>query len=400
VSARRLAAALPLLAGAAALLVLFLLTDARPARDWRLRTVYIPRGSSASRVARLMEEGGVLEHPLVFRLLVAATMSGRHLQYGEYTFPTPPSALDVWRKLASGDVTRFAVTIPEGATLFDVAAILASFGLVSPDDFLAAASSRTLLASLRLPGPTAEGFLFPDTYQFVKYMTPEEIIGIMVARFRRAFTPDLEKAAHEAGLSVGEAVTIASIIEKETAVPAEKPLVSAVIRRRLALGMPLQMDPTVIYGLRAFDRELTRKDLQTPTPYNTYVHRGLPPGPIANPGIDSLRAAVFPARTNYLYFVSRNDGSHTFSETIEGHARAVASYREKRTRGRRGAGEAKSTAPGPPRSAPAPAAPEPTPPPPPRGSSAVPPRAPRARTARRARTSPGSPRSTARRASP
>lgn len=320
-------------------LALFLLSDSAPSRDWQLKTVVVPKGSSASQVARLMEEGGVLRHPFAFRLLVAATTTGRRLQYGEYTFPAPPSAIDVWRKVVSGDVTKFVVPVPEGSNIFDIAEALASRGLVAREEFLKAAASPRLVASLDLPGPTAEGFLFPDTYEFVKFMTAEEMLEIMVKRFRRAFTPEMAKAASQAGLSLREVVTIASIIEKETSVPEEKPLVSAVIRRRLALGMPLQMDPTVIYGLRCFDRELTRKDLRVPGPYNTYLNKGLPPGPISNPGLASLHAALYPAKTNYLYFVSRNDGSHTFSETIDAHAKAVASYRRKKEREREGAAD-------------------------------------------------------------
>lgn len=314
---------------AAVLLAAFVLVDAAPSRDWTLRKVYVPKGSSMPQVVRLMEEGGVLRHPLAFRVLVRLTMTGRRLQYGEYTFPSPPSALDVFRKVVSGDVTRFSVTVPEGSNLFDIARILGEHGLVEPAEFLEAASSRSLLSSLGIPGDTAEGFLFPDTYQLVKYMTPEEILEIMARRFHEAARA-IEEPARRAGLSMHEVVTVASIIEKETSVEEEKPLVSAVIRNRIARGMPLQMDPTVIYGLRKFDAELTKKDLRTPGPYNTYLNKGLPPGPIANPGLSSLKAALFPAKTDYLYFVSRNDGSHTFSETLSGHETAVASYRKKK----------------------------------------------------------------------
>lgn len=326
---RRVFAAAAAVLVAAVLLAAFVLVDAAPSRDWTLRKVYVPKGSSMPQVVRLMDEGGVLRHPLAFRILVRFTMTGRRLQYGEYTFPSPPSALDVFRKVVSGDVTRFSVTVPEGSNLFDIARILGEHGLVEPGEFLEAASSRSLLSSLGIPGATAEGFLFPDTYQFVKYMTPEEILEIMARRFREAARA-IEEPARRAGLSMHEVVTVASIIEKETSVEEEKPLVSAVIRNRIARGMPLQMDPTVIYGLRKFDAELTKKDLRTPGPYNTYLNKGLPPGPIANPGLSSLRAALFPAKTDYLYFVSRNDGSHTFSETLSGHETAVASYRKKK----------------------------------------------------------------------
>jgi UPF0755 protein len=161
-------------------------------------------------------------------------------------------------------------------------------------------------------------------------MSPEDILEVMVRQFRRRFLPEWETRAREAGFSILQLVTIASIIEKEAGIDEEKPIVSAVIRRRLSLGMPLQMDPTVIYGLKRFGVELTRKDLQTPSPYNSYLNRGLPPGPIANPGGPAIKAALWPADADYLFFVSRNDGSHRFSRTLQEHIEGVASYRKEK----------------------------------------------------------------------
>ncbi len=308
--------------------VAFLATERFPAAGWQARNIFIPKGSSYPEIVRILEDSRLLRHPLVFRGLVLATATSRHLQSGEYAFPAPPSAFEVWRKLVRGDVAQYNVTIPEGSNIFDIAEILGDSELADPGAFIAAATSGEVAARLDIPGDTAEGFLFPDTYVLVKYMPVEEIIGIMVRQFRHRFTPEMEAKAREAGFSLGQIVTIASIIEKETGVPEEKPLVSAVIRRRLALRMPLQMDPTVIYGLRKFGEPLTRKDLRKPTPYNTYVNRGLPRGPITNPGVASLEAAVNPADAKYLYFVSRNDGSHVFSTTLGEHNRAVAAYRK------------------------------------------------------------------------
>ncbi|HEX2719743.1 MAG TPA: endolytic transglycosylase MltG, partial [Candidatus Deferrimicrobium sp.] len=199
--------------------------------------------------------------------------------------------------------------------------------LATAKAFLATAASPAVLRRLEIPGESAEGYLFPDTYTLVKPVTPEEILEFMVRQFRRKAPPDAEKQAGEAGLSMHQVVTIASIIEKETGLEEEKPIVSAVIRRRLALGMPLQMDPTVIYGVKRFDGTVTRKDLRTAGPYNTYLNLGLPPGPIANPGLASLAAALNPSKTEYLYFVSKNDGSHTFSRTLPEHLRAVEQFR-------------------------------------------------------------------------
>ena len=294
---------------------------------WQPRNVLIPKGSGYPEIVRILQDARVLRHPFVFRTLVLATATGRHLQSGEYSFPAPPSAFEVWRKLVRGDVALYNVTIPEGSNIHDIARILGDSELADRGAFVAAATSMEVAARLGIPADTAEGFLFPDTYVLVKFMSEEEIIGIMVRQFRRRFTPEMEEKGRQAGFSLGQIVTIASIIEKETGVREEKPLVSAVIRRRLALGMPLQMDPTVIYGLRKFGEDLTRRDLRTPNPYNTYLKRGLPPGPITNPGLASLEAAITPAAADYLYFVSRNDGSHEFTTTLKDHNRAVAAYR-------------------------------------------------------------------------
>lgn len=318
---------LALLLGTAAVAA-FLVTDAPPAQGWRPVKVVIPKGASSREAASILAADNVLRHPLAFRVLVLGTMTGRHLKFGEYSFPDPPSAVEVWRKLLRGDVTRYSVTIPEGSNLYDIAEILADLELVDREAFLAAAGSKALLQRLEVPGKTAEGFLFPDTYLLVKTMSPEEILETMARQFRRKFPPEWEEQAREAGLSLIQLVTIASIIEKETGIEAEKPIVSDIIRRRLALGMPLQMDPTIIYGLRKFGATLTRKDLQTPTEYNSYLNKGLPPGPIANPGLSAIKAALVPARTDYLYFVSRNDGSHRFSRTLEEHNQGVAFLRK------------------------------------------------------------------------
>ncbi len=314
-------------ASAAVLLGAFLLFDAPPPGEWQERQVVVPRGSRLPEVVAALRAGGVLRHPLTFRALVHMTFTGRRLRYGEYTFSRPPSTYEVWRKVVRGDVVTYKVTVPPGANLYDVAVLLKEHALAEPEAFLAAATSPAELKRLGIPGDSAEGFLFPETYTIVKHVTPEEILEDMVRMFRKRFTPEMERKAKESGLSLHQVVTIASIIEKETGVDGEKPLVSAVIRRRLALGMPLQMDPTVIYGVKRFDGTVTRQDLRTPGPYNTYINRGLPPGPIANPGMPALEAALSPADADYLYFVSRNDGSHTFSRTLEEHNRAVEAFR-------------------------------------------------------------------------
>ncbi|HEX2720153.1 MAG TPA: endolytic transglycosylase MltG, partial [Candidatus Deferrimicrobium sp.] len=230
----------------AALLSAFLLLDTPPPGNWEGKLVIVPKGSSLPEVSGILREGGILPHPLAFRALVLLTFSGRRLHYGEYAFPTPPSAFEAWRRLVRGDVIKYDVTVHPGANLYDVAELLEKKKLAKAEAFLATAASPAVLRRLEIPGESAEGYLFPDSYIFVKPVTPEQILEVMVRQFRRKVPPDAEKRAEEAGLSLHQVVTIASIIEKETGVEEEKPIVSAVIRRRLALGMPLQMDPTVI----------------------------------------------------------------------------------------------------------------------------------------------------------
>jgi len=314
-------------AAATTLSCAFLLFDTPPSADWRERKVIVPRGSRLPEVVSALREGGVLRHPLAFRGLVRLTFTGRTLHYGEYTFPRPPSTFEVWNRVRAGDVITYQVKVVPGSNLYDIAALLKEHSLAEPEAFLAAATSPDVLARLEIPAGSAEGYLYPDTYTIVKPVTPEEILEDMVRMFRKKFTPEMERKAKASGLSPHQVVTIASIIEKETGIDGEKPLVSAVIRRRLAAEMPLQMDPTVIYGVKRFDGTVTRKDLRTPGPYNTYTNRGLPPGPIANPGMPALEAALSPADADYLYFVSQNDGSHKFSRTLEEHNRAVEALR-------------------------------------------------------------------------
>jgi UPF0755 protein len=288
--------------------------------------VVIPRGTSSSQAVRLLADNGVIRSPAVFRTLLWATRSAGRIRFGEYTFPSPPSALETWRKLTSGDVTRFDVVLPPGTNLHDMDRTLSELGLTAKGEFLETARRPALLARLGIPGESAEGFLFPDTYRLVKGDSAEEILEILYRRFRQALSPELEREIARSGYSLEQVVTIASIIEKETGSDPERPLVSAVIRNRLALGMPLQMDPTVIYGRKIFGKEITKEDLRADNPYNTYTRRGLPPGPICSPGLPSIRAALSPAPEKYLYFVSRNDGTHRFSGTLGEHNRAVEQY--------------------------------------------------------------------------
>jgi len=224
------------------------------------------------------------------------------------------------------------VTVPEGLTQRDIAHLLEKEGLANSEKFLKAANNPAILSMLGIEAQRVEGYLFPDTYYFPASTSEQDILIAMVEHFEESFTPLMEEQARRLGLERHEVVTLASLVEKETGVEAERPLVSAVFHNRLRGRIPLQTDPTVIYGLKTFTGNLTRKDLRRPSPYNTYLIQGLPPGPICNPGLSSLQAALLPAEVKYLYFVSKNDGTHFFSKTIREHNRAVNQYQRSRRR--------------------------------------------------------------------
>jgi UPF0755 protein len=228
--------------------------------------------------------------------------------------------------MASGKTFLYKITIPEGYGLKEIAAAFAGAGLVSESVFLHAARDPQLCHGWKIEADTAEGYLFPDTYYFPKGVSAEKILSTMILRFRQVFTSELVQQANNAGLSIHQAVTLASMIEKETGSDSERSLVSSVFHNRLKRRMRLESDPTVIYGLDNFDGNITRRHLTTPTPYNTYTRHGLPPGPIASPGAKSLLAAVYPAQSEFLYFVSRQDKTHQFSRTWDEHLKAVGRY--------------------------------------------------------------------------
>ncbi|MBW1739953.1 MAG: endolytic transglycosylase MltG [Deltaproteobacteria bacterium] len=292
--------------------------------------VWIKPGQGFSETVTQLQKVGLVRHPTKFRWLVRLRGDDRRIQAGEYVLQTSMSPWTILDTLVRGEILLHKVVIPEGATLVQIARILETAGLVSRDAFLRAACDRGLVKALGLEGNTFEGYLFPETYYFPKGVTPKQVIRKMVAHFRSVFTPAWTKRARAIGLTTHQVVTLASIVEKETAKPEERPLISAVFLNRLKRRMRLESDPTVIYGIKDFDGNLTRKDLQTVTPYNTYQIMGLPPGPIANPGRASIEAVLYPSDQPYLYFVSRNDGSHHFSRTLREHNRMVRRYQHRR----------------------------------------------------------------------
>lgn len=294
------------------------------------KTVTIEKGLTFKQIARTLEKDGIIHGATRFVLLGRIVNAEPKVKAGEYSFDLPISHWDVLEKIIEGRVKTYRVTIPEGYTLSQMGDLLESHGIVSKEAFLEAASSPETLSQYQIEAPNLEGYLFPDTYTWSKEADPRAVVRFCLDRFVQMFTPGMATRASEMGFTQGEIITIASIIEKETADPRERPLVSAVIHNRLKKGMPLQSDPTVIYGLPDFNGNLTRQDLRRYSPYNTYVITGLPPGPISNPGTDSITAALSPAPVDYLYFVSKNDGTHHFSSTLKEHNEAVNTYQRRR----------------------------------------------------------------------
>ena len=295
--------------------------------------VEVPPHAGVAGVARRLEDERAVRSRWAFMALGAVRGSIRTLKAGEYEIPRGASTLDVLRLLESGRVRQHLVLHTEGATVSELARALEAGRLARADDITRVASDRAFLQAHGIEGESVEGYLFPDTYQLVRGMKPEEILGRMVQRMRAKLTPELVARARSRGLSVHQLLTLASIVEREAAVPDEQPLIAAVFWNRLKIDMPLQADPTVQYAVRKERRTLTRADLQTDHPYNTYRRPGLPPGPIASPGLRAIEATLEPAPVKYLYFValSVDDRRHHFSTTVEEHNAAVARYRASRT---------------------------------------------------------------------
>ena len=284
--------------------------------------VEIAPGTSSTGMGRLLEERGIIRSR--YAIEIVRMVKHGTLKAGEYRFDRPASVFAVYDRLRRGDVYYRVVTVPEGYNLFDIASAVEAAQIATRDDFLAAAHKDTaLIGDLDPTATSLEGYLYPDTYRFQRTDTPMTMLRAMVKRFRQE--------AAQIGLSgdVHRTVTLASLVEKETAKSGERPLVAAVYTNRLKIGMGMQCDPTVIYALERagkYDGNLTRENLQFDSPYNTYRYAGLPPGPIAAPGRASLEAAVAPADVPYLYFVSRNDGSHVFASSLEEHNRNVYEF--------------------------------------------------------------------------
>jgi UPF0755 protein len=306
----------------------------RPYRGHRPEKVFvdIPHGTSRWGVAQILRSNDVIRSPLAFALF-SDWHFRRSLQAGEYYFDHPVNSREVFWKIAHGQIFVHTVTVPEGWTMFDIADELDREGVCSRSDFLTAAHDTTLIADLAPQAYSLEGFLFPSTYEFTRRATCEQVVKRMVQNFRAVWETLKPAGAPEnpGSLTTLELVTLASLVERETPNAEERPLVAGVFYNRLRHGTPLQCDPTVQYAMELagrLEKNVHAVDLRTNSPYNTYEHRGLPPGPIANPGEASLRAALAPATTDYLYFVANDQGGHFFSATLAEHNRNVARLRK------------------------------------------------------------------------
>lgn len=293
--------------------------------------VDIPSGTSVAAMGELLTDAHVIQTPHLFSLWARVSSAEGSLKAGFYEFPAGMTLREVGEKIERGEVKSFPFTIIEGWTIQGIARALGEQPFLAGTDvvarFLVLSRDPVFVASLGIAGATSlEGYLFPDTYRVTLARTAEDILRQLVARFHEVWTPVYDERATVLGLSAHQVMTLASIVEKETGAASERPRIASVFLNRLKLGMPLQSDPTVIYGLPHFDGNLRKDDLSNPHHYNTYVHPGLPPGPIASPGKASIEAVLSPAETKYLYFVAKGDGTHEFTSTLSDHLRAVMRY--------------------------------------------------------------------------
>ncbi len=290
----------------------------------------VKRGESLRAIATRLEQRGLVRDARAVTWWARLRGQAEQLHAGQYWLSPALSASEIIDRFASGRVATWEVVVPEGLTAAEIGQRLAERGIVDAREFTAAVGDPALARELGIPAPSLEGYLFPETYRLPRGRSGPEVVRVLVEQFRAAWR-QIEARAAERGLAMHEVVTLASIVEKETGVPNERPMIASVFANRLRQGMRLESDPTVIYGVSGFDGNLRRADLDdAANAYNTYQHYGLPPGPISNPGLEALRAVIDPAPSQLLYFVSKNDGTHEFSETYRKHVDAVERYQRRR----------------------------------------------------------------------
>ena len=313
---------------------IFLYLTNPPGSEEIPKTVYIHQGTIFAEVAKILEDEGVIKDRWKFSLLARYHQGTKRIKAGEYHLTTSMLPLDVLNVLVEGKVVEYSTTIPEGNTLYQVADLLSGAGFVDRDKFVERCFDHTFIASLGIKGDSLEGYLFPDTYKIPRDLGVKGILELMVSRFRNVYTGEYAEKAKELGFSMQEVITLASIVEKETGKSWERPMIAAVFHNRLKKGIRLQSDPTAVYDIPDFKGKIRKKHLKRNTPYNTYLNEGLPPGPIANPGEASIKAVLYPDDVKYLYFVSKKDGTHKFSNSLREHNAAIRKYLKRKNKPR------------------------------------------------------------------
>jgi UPF0755 protein len=293
------------------------------------KIVVIPEGATFQQAATLLEREQLIRSRSALLLLGKVQEADRKIHPGEYEFNAAMTPAEILTKLIAGRVVLHAITIPEGYAITQIADVLDEYRITNRAEFIRLASDKAFLKTLGISADTAEGYLYPDTYRFARPTAAKDVIKTMVEQLGQVMTPEWQARAKDIHLTVHEVLTLASVIEKETGSGDERPHISSVFHNRLRKKIPLQSDPTVIYGLPNFDGNIHKKDLSHPSPYNTYRWAGLPPGPIASPGSQSIQAALYPTPSAFLYFVSKNDGTHHFSATLVEHNKAVEKYQKR-----------------------------------------------------------------------
>lgn len=295
--------------------------------------ITIPRAADSFQIAEILSKKKVIRSKICFILLCKLLRWDKDLKAGRYEFSLPVNMFEVLSKLKKGEIKTHLVTIPEGLPKWEIANILSQKKIVEKEAFLKVVDNPQIFAkekiSFSLPKDSLEGYLYPDTYYFAEGEAPEKVVRKFLARFEEVVLPLYRKRSAEKDCwPLDKVIILASIVEKEAQISAEKPIIAAVFYNRLRKGMKLRADPTVKYALGNFRSRVTRNDLKISSPYNTYLHYGLPPGPICSPGRDSIYAVLYPAKVDYLYFVARGDGSHEFSQTYEQHLKAIYQYQK------------------------------------------------------------------------
>jgi len=308
----------------------FFLYAFSPSGFHNFQSVNVLKGENFYNISQSLEKKHLIINDYAFSILARILNVDKKIKSGFYSLSPAMSPYMILKKLSSGKTVLAKVVFPEGYTIDLMGEVLEKANIVSREDFISYAKNPQVVQNLGIQADSLEGYLFPDTYYFSQNSKPETVVKALLSRFWTVFDTNLSKRANELGFSIHEIITFASIVEKETGQAKERPIIASVFHNRLKKNMRLESDPTVIYGIKNFDGNLTRKHLKKTTPYNTYRIKGLPRGPIANPGEQSIRASLFPEISKYLYFVSKQDGTHHFSTNLKSHNRAVNLYQRKK----------------------------------------------------------------------